>query len=111
MALDAMYATTAAWEGAYLGGATPLKRGHLTMSADGGLVSTPLGAFADLDELSEGLGGGFMIVPFLTRIICHVDHVVVHVIRPVDRGPDPVGDALVRQRSRRGWCRLRRRTS
>jgi len=86
MALDAMYATTAGWEGPYLGGSTPLKRGHLTMSTDGGLVSTPLGAFADLDELPDGLGGGFMIVPFLTRIICHVDHVVVHVIRPADAG-------------------------
>jgi len=86
MALDAMYATTDGWEGAYAGGSTPLKPGRLTMSLDGGLVSTPLGDFAELDELPDGLGGGFMIVPFLTRIICHVDHVVVHVVRPLDAG-------------------------
>ena len=65
---------------------TPLKPGHLTISRDGGLVSTPLGDFADLDVLTSGLGGGFMIVPFLTRIICHVDHVIVHVVRPIDAG-------------------------
>jgi Rieske 2Fe-2S family protein len=86
MALDAMYATTAGWEGAYVGGSTPLKHGHVTMSLDGGLVSSPLGDFADLDDLPDGLGGGFMIVPFLTRIICHADHVVVHVVRPLDAG-------------------------
>ena len=86
MALDAMYATTEGWEGAYLGGSTPLKPGHLSMSRDGGLVSMPLGDFADMDVLTSGLGGGFMIVPFLTRIICHVDHVIVHVVRPVDAG-------------------------
>ena len=86
MALDAMYATTEGWEGAYLGGSTPLKPGHLTISRDGGVVSTPLGDFADLDVLTSGLGGGFMIVPFLTRIICHVDHVIVHVVRPIDAG-------------------------
>jgi glycine betaine monooxygenase A len=86
MALDAMYATTEGWEGAYLGGSTPLKPGHLTISRDGGLVSTPLGDFTDLDVLASGLGGGFMIVPFLTRVICHVDHVIVHVVRPIDAG-------------------------
>ena len=49
-------------------------------------MSTPLGDFADPRDLPDGLGGGFMIVPFLTRIICHVDHVVVHVVRPVEPG-------------------------
>jgi Rieske 2Fe-2S family protein len=84
MALDAMYATTADWTGPYLGGSTPLKPGHKTMSMDGRLVSKPLGDFADLAELPDGLGGGFVIVPLLTRLICHADHMIVHVLRPVD---------------------------
>jgi phenylpropionate dioxygenase-like ring-hydroxylating dioxygenase large terminal subunit len=90
MDLDAMYATTGGWDGPYLGGSTPLKPGRSTMSLDGTLLSTPLGDFADLDALPggppDGLGGGFMIVPFLTRLICHVDHLVVHLLRPVDVG-------------------------
>ena len=84
MALDAMYATTAGWTGPYLGGSTPLKPGHVTMSLDGRLVSTPLGDYASLDELPDGLGGGFVIVPLLSRLICHADHMIVHVLRPVD---------------------------
>ena len=84
MALDAMYATTEGWDGPYLGGATPLKQGHKTMSRDGGLVSKPLGDYADLDELPDGLGGGFVIVPLLSRLICHADHMIVHLLRPVD---------------------------
>jgi phenylpropionate dioxygenase-like ring-hydroxylating dioxygenase large terminal subunit len=84
MALDAMYATTAGWSGPHMGGSTPLKPDRATMSLDGRLVSKPLGDFADLDELTGGLGGGFMIVPLLTRLICHVDHMIVHLLRPVD---------------------------
>jgi Rieske 2Fe-2S family protein len=84
MALDAMYSTTAGWTGPYLGGSTPLKPDHVTMSLDGRLVSTPLGDYADLDELPDGLGGGFVVVPLLTRLICHADHMIVHLLRPVD---------------------------
>lgn len=83
MALDAMYATTDAWSGPYVGGTTPVKPDRSTMSIDGSLVSTRLGDFAARPDDDANLGGGFMIVPLLTRIICHVDHVVVHVLRPV----------------------------
>jgi len=83
MALDAMYATTDGWSGQYFGGATPLKAGHHTMSIDGELVA-PL--------LRDAAGGtttgdsGFAIVPMLTRLICHADHMIVHLLRPVDVG-------------------------
>jgi Rieske 2Fe-2S family protein len=83
MALDAMYTTTDQWSGQYLGGSTPLKADRATMSIDGSLLSTRLGEFADRPGEDSELGGGFVIVPLLTRIICHVDHVVVHVLRPV----------------------------
>jgi Ring hydroxylating alpha subunit (catalytic domain) len=62
MALEAMDATTAHWSGQYLGGSTPLKSGRATMSLDGGLVSTPLGEFADPDFSADKIGGGFMRV-------------------------------------------------
>jgi len=84
MALDEMFATTSGWTGQYLGGATPLKAGHRTMSMDGRLVSKPLGDLACLDETEPGFGSGFAIVPMLSRLICHVDHMVVHVLRPLD---------------------------
>jgi Rieske 2Fe-2S family protein len=77
MALDAMYATTDAWSGQYFGGATPLKPGHRTMSIDGDLVAPPLG---------DSVDSGFAIVPMLSRLICHADHMIVHLLRPIDVG-------------------------
>jgi Rieske 2Fe-2S family protein len=83
MALDAMYATTDGWSGQYFGGATPLKSGHRTMSIDGALVAPPLSDEAMLDGSTAG-DSGFGIVPMLTRLICHADHMVVHLLRPID---------------------------
>jgi phenylpropionate dioxygenase-like ring-hydroxylating dioxygenase large terminal subunit len=85
MALDAMYAATDEWSGEYVGGATPLKPGHLTMSIDGGLVAPPLGDEVMPDGSIPG-DSGFGIVPMLTRLICHADHMVVHLLRPIDVG-------------------------
>jgi phenylpropionate dioxygenase-like ring-hydroxylating dioxygenase large terminal subunit len=85
MALDAMYATTDEWSGEYLGGATPLKPGHLTMSIDGALVAPPLSDEVMPDGSIPG-DSGFGIVPMLTRLICHADHMVVHLLRPIDIG-------------------------
>jgi len=83
MALDAMYATTDGWSGQYFGGATPLRSGHRTMSIDGALVATPLSDEVMLDGSTVG-DSGFGIVPMLTRLICHADHMVVHLLRPID---------------------------
>ncbi len=83
MALDAMYATTDGWSGQYFGGATPLKPGHRTMSIDGGLVAPPLSDEVMADGSTAG-DSGFGIVPMLTRLICHADHMVVHLLRPID---------------------------
>jgi phenylpropionate dioxygenase-like ring-hydroxylating dioxygenase large terminal subunit len=83
MSLEGSYADTQQWEGEYGGGATPLRPGRKTMSRDGELVSLPLGEYAEYDEIPENAGGGFIVFPWLTRIICHVDHMVAHVIRPI----------------------------
>jgi Rieske 2Fe-2S family protein len=85
MALDAMYDTTDAWSGQYLGGATPLKPGHLTMSIHGRLVAPPLNDQVMPDGSTAG-DSGFAIVPMLTRLICHADHMIVHLLRPIDVG-------------------------
>jgi Rieske 2Fe-2S family protein len=84
MALDEMYATTDSWSGQYLGGATPIKPDHLTMSIDGRLVAPPLSGQAIGDGAAAVQDSGFAIVPMLTRLICHVDHLVVHLLRPID---------------------------
>ena len=81
MDLTAMFATTEGWEGEYFGGSMPLKRGVLTASPDGALVSRPLGD-ADPADLADLAGAGFGIVPTLTRVIVHVDHALVHTMRP-----------------------------
>jgi Rieske 2Fe-2S family protein len=83
MALDAMYATTDGWSGQYFGGATPLKSGHRTMSIDGELVAPPLSDKL-MPDGSTPRDSGFGIVPMLTRLICHADHLVVHLLRPID---------------------------
>ena len=71
--------------GQYLGGATPLRPGHLSMSIGGGLVAPPLGDRANGNG-PPSIDSGFAIVPMLTRLICHADHVVVHLLRPLDVG-------------------------
>ena len=85
MALDAMYTATTGWSGEYLGGATPLRPGRLSMSIGGGLVAPPLGD-RQLRRARCAHDSGFAIVPMLTRLICHVDHLVVHLLRPLDVG-------------------------
>mgnify|MGYP006289026101 CR=1 FL=1 len=82
MDLGAMFDTTSSWLGEYFGGAMPLKAGTKTASLSGDLVSIPLGsADPERAEHTEGMGWG--IVPTLSRIIIHVDHFVVHFLRPV----------------------------
>jgi Rieske 2Fe-2S family protein len=84
MSVDGNYESTAGWIGEYFGGSVPLKPGIKTASLDGKLLSKPLGDWAALDEIPDNLGGGFGIVPWLSRGICHADHMVVHLLRPVD---------------------------
>jgi Rieske 2Fe-2S family protein len=85
MDLREMFAETTGWQGEYFGGSTPVKSGAKTVSMTGELVSVPLGT-ADPDSPLDVEGAGIGIVPTLTRIIVHVDHVVVHALRPVDVG-------------------------
>src|SRR4026209_791893 len=83
MALDAIYTTTDGWSGQYFGGATPLKSGLRTMASDGGRLAPPLNGETTFHE-SSICDSGFGIVPMLTRLICHADHLIVHLLRPID---------------------------
>ena len=85
---QATYALNRDWAGEFLGGATPLKEDRLTMAIDGSLLAPPLGEFADMSPLSGTLGGGFGIVPLLSRIICHVDHILVFACAPRSRADE-----------------------
>jgi phenylpropionate dioxygenase-like ring-hydroxylating dioxygenase large terminal subunit len=82
MSLEDTYGSTAGWIGEYFGGSMPMKPGVKTASMDGELVSTPLGDWAALEEIPDNLGGGFGIVPLLSRVICHADHMLVQLLRP-----------------------------
>jgi phenylpropionate dioxygenase-like ring-hydroxylating dioxygenase large terminal subunit len=85
MDVQATYANTGSdWNRQYFPGLLQLRPGMKTASMDGSLVSKPLGEFADTLELPDGYGTGFGIVPSLTRVIFHVDHAVVHALRPID---------------------------
>jgi Rieske 2Fe-2S family protein len=86
MDLEAMYAGTDEWRDPYFTGPVPLRRGLKTVSVDGEIVSRPLGEFAAMAELPSGYGTGFGVVPTLTRGIMHIDHAVVHAVRPLDVG-------------------------
>lgn len=87
MDVQATYSNTADdWQGEYFSGPLQLRPGMKTGSMDGGLVSKPLGAFVGHDDLPDGYGAGFGILPSLTRAIFHVDHGLVHALRPVDVG-------------------------
>ncbi|MGE0211147.1 MAG: aromatic ring-hydroxylating dioxygenase subunit alpha [Parvibaculaceae bacterium] len=85
MDVQATYANTGGdWKRQYFPGLLQLRPGMKTGSMDGSLVSKPLGEFAASAELPDGYGAGFGIVPSLTRVIFHVDHAIVHAMRPID---------------------------
>ena len=85
MDVQATYSNTGNdWKSQYFAGHLQLRPGMKTGSMDGKLVSKPLGEFADCAALPDGYGTGFGIVPALTRVIFHVDHAVVHAMRPID---------------------------
>ncbi|WP_167338311.1 aromatic ring-hydroxylating oxygenase subunit alpha [Paraburkholderia oxyphila] len=86
MDLQAMFRGTDEWQEPYFTGKVPLRPGVKTVSMDGQLVSKPLGDLQKLDEVPEGFGTGFGIVPLLSRVLIHADHVVVHAMRPLDVG-------------------------
>jgi Rieske 2Fe-2S family protein len=58
----------------------------LTGSMTGALVSKPLGAFSTASALPKGIGAGIGVLPSLTRVIVHIDHALVHFLRPTDVG-------------------------
>lgn len=87
MDVEATYRQTGEdWKGEYFSGHLQLYPGMLTGSMTGALVGPPLGAFAGQKELPEGFGAGVGVLPALSRIIVHIDHAVVHFLRPVDPG-------------------------
>lgn len=87
MDVQATYASTGSeWTGEYFSNPLQLRPGMKTGSMDGQLVSKPLGVFAGQRDLPDGFGAGIGIVPALTRVIFHIDHGLVHMLRPVDAG-------------------------
>ena len=87
MDVEATYRNTdEGWKSEYFSGHLQLRPGMLTGSMTGALVSRPLGEFAGTQSMPEGFGAGIGVVPALTRIIFHIDHALVHVLRPIDVG-------------------------
>lgn len=85
MDIGATYSSTGDdWKGEYFPGILQLRPGMKTGSMDGRLVSKPLGIFVGRSDLPDGYGAGFGVVPSLTRVIFHIDHGIVHALRPVD---------------------------
>lgn len=71
----------------FYAGDIPLKAGMKTLSPTGEVMSRPLlGTLEKLAEVPDAFGAGFGIQPFLTRAFFHVDHAVIHSIRPVGPG-------------------------
>ncbi|PTT68756.1 aromatic ring-hydroxylating oxygenase subunit alpha [Arthrobacter sp. HMWF013] len=69
------------------GGGLPLKTGMKTLSPNGEVMSRPLlGTLENGAEIPDAFGAGFGIQPFFTRAFFHVDHAVIHSIRPVEPG-------------------------
>jgi phenylpropionate dioxygenase-like ring-hydroxylating dioxygenase large terminal subunit len=64
-----------------IAGGVPATPGHRTLSPDGELVCTKL--LGDETELSEGFGAGVRLQPAVSAILFHIDHGVVHEIRPL----------------------------
>ncbi|MGH9949786.1 MAG: aromatic ring-hydroxylating oxygenase subunit alpha, partial [Pyrinomonadaceae bacterium] len=81
--LPAMHSRTDEWQDPYFSGRIPLKAGMKTLSLDGNIVAPPLGVFKDATELPDSFGTGFGVLPILSRVIYHVDHVVTHTMRPI----------------------------
>jgi Rieske 2Fe-2S family protein len=87
MDVEATYKNTATdWKGEYFSGEVQLRPGMMTASMTGALLSKPLGDFAGARSLPAGYGGGVGVLPTLSRIILHIDHAIVHFLRPVDVG-------------------------
>ena len=85
MDVEATYKNTDEdWKGEYFAGPVQLYPGKVTASMTGALVSKPLGELAGLPDPPAGYGGGAGVLPSLSRIIFHVDHAVMHVLRPID---------------------------
>ncbi|HUF44062.1 MAG TPA: aromatic ring-hydroxylating dioxygenase subunit alpha [Aestuariivirgaceae bacterium] len=87
MDVGATYANTESdWAGEYFSGLLQLRPGMKTGSMDGQPVSMMLGGLAGKSDVPDGFGAGIGIVPTLTRVIFHIDHGIVHMLRPVDVG-------------------------
>ena len=85
MDVEATYKNTDEdWKGEYFAGPVQLYPGKVTASMTGALMSKPLGELAGMAEPPAGYGGGAGVLPSLSRIIFHVDHCVMQVLRPVD---------------------------
>lgn len=78
------YVQTAGWgpTTCFLGG-EPLRKGLVTVSMTGDLVSKPLGDYAEMSEppieITEGMG----CLPVLSRALFHIDHAIIHSMNPI----------------------------
>ncbi|MBE2274941.1 MAG: aromatic ring-hydroxylating dioxygenase subunit alpha [Rhodobacteraceae bacterium] len=81
--IQSSFDQTADWGGTCFLGGEPLRKGLVTVSMTGELVSKPLGRHAEDRtpelEVAEGLG----LLPVLTRVLLHIDHAVIHVMNPL----------------------------
>jgi len=81
--IQASYEQTGSWGGNCFIGGEPVRKGFVTVSMTGELVSKPLGLHAGdgtLElEVTEGLG----LLPVLTRVLFHIDHAIIHVMNPI----------------------------
>jgi phenylpropionate dioxygenase-like ring-hydroxylating dioxygenase large terminal subunit len=62
-------------------GGVPSSPGHRTLSPDGQLVCTKL--LSHEAELPDGFGAGVRLQPAVSALLFHIDHGVVHEIRPL----------------------------
>jgi len=81
--IQSSYDQTAGWAGACFLGGEPLRKGFLTVSMTGELVSKPLGRHAEDATLELEVAEGLGLLPVLTRVLFHVDHAIIHVMNPL----------------------------
>jgi Rieske 2Fe-2S family protein len=81
--IQSSYDQTATWAGGCFLGGEPVRKGLVTVSMTGQLVSKPLGRHAESPMLEREASEGLGLLPVLSRALFHVDHAIVHVMNPL----------------------------
>jgi Rieske 2Fe-2S family protein len=81
--IQSSYEQTATWGGTCFLGGEPVRRGLMTVSMTGELVSKPLGHLADEAMLPLAVTEGLGLLPVLTRVLFHIDHAIIHTMNPL----------------------------